>query len=275
MTAKRKRVEPSLWINNCTNILLICLLYVEGHFPQQSSRFHINTEIGQIPTRMTFSAAQAISLNTDQAWHLSEMRLFLKLISMPSLPIQKAKSFFCHIFFLTLNGTLKNGSVLLFQKWLVNCQNKKIVEAMWHRGAPQDTDTDQLFHFCTDRKSCRSITVKRNKPLTALTPLCCLHIWYFALSFCSAPWQAGCCHLFHWLKVGWKRIYFVSVTARRSPAEASSVSNREGKHNITGVHSKQSAEGKQRNTAPKKLRLTPEAKNHHHSNTHDCLPVLL
>lgn len=28
---------------------------------------------------MTFSTAQAISLNTDQAWHLSEMRLFLKL----------------------------------------------------------------------------------------------------------------------------------------------------------------------------------------------------
>lgn len=136
--------------------------------------------------------------------------------------------FFCHVFFRTLNGTLKNGSVLLVQKRLVNCQNKKIVQAMWHRGAPQDTDTDRPLHLCTDRKSCRPITVKRNKPLTALTPLCCLHIWYFALSFCSAPWQAGRCQLFRWLKVGWKRIYFVSVTAGRGPAEASIVSNREG-----------------------------------------------
>lgn len=130
-----------------------------------------------------------------------------------------------------------------------------IIETMWHRGIPLlERDTDKLFQFSTEEKSCRPTNTTQNQHLTALTALCLL-ISVFC-SFSLLPlWQV--LHIADWLQVEWKHILQCVCHGGYRSHRASSVSQRGKSYrmNIT-VNSQQGTKP----TETLKVPFTPKSK---------------
>lgn len=121
---------------------------------------------------VAFSRLPMISLNTDQMWHLSVLKLFLKLISRPSLLTPKSKPLLKSLG-LFYNWRLINISDILSSRvWeLPNETSVANVEATWHRrNPPQESSSDQLFLYSAEDKTCRP--TEQIQRLTDLTSLC-------------------------------------------------------------------------------------------------------